>query len=1106
ADLLDRYDAAALEEPAGPGAPTATTIGIAGSVRDHPELDDVIGYFLNTLPLSVPVDRDTTIADRVTAVEGSLATALRHRHVPYHEIVSARRANGDREPDPISVLFVVDETFDASFGDAEVTSDLVHNGTAVAPLTMFVRPVTDGFEASAEWDTTQFDGTRVAAFLDSFTILTEWASRHSDEPIPATLLADDAVGPPLADSATTLTHTIVDAIDGNGADPEALAVRCGDQRLSWGELRDRSDRWARALAERHVGRGDRVVVALPRSVDLIVAIVGVLRSGACVVPVDATSPTARIDAVIDATGSTLAIDPTVAQALDDATPSDSTPGSRPRPDDDAYVIFTSGSTGRPRGVPVRHRELIASTAARLDRYAERPSTYLLTSSIGFDSSAAGLYWTLLVGGALALPTDDEVHDVDALLALAADASISHLLTVPSMYDTLLRRHPERLGSLQRAIVAGEACPPAVARRHHDVLPTAELTNEYGPSEATVWASAHDVAPTDDPVPIGRPIPGVRLRVVDRSLRARPPGLPGELVIAGPGVTRGYLDDEPATAASFPTDSDGNRWYRTGDLVRREGDVFTFLGRVDHQLSIGGVRLEPEEIESVIASVPGVTAAIVRAERRIPGDVLSALRELPDEAIARVAAGLSAPGPVSRDDDRNHEVDDDRSDGSPRAADRFADLVTVELAATAIGSEVLVAHVEAASDTDPDDVRRVVADTLPGHAVPAFVQIHEALPRTPNGKVDRHALGPPVRAAATDDGSSTYGQRLDDAGVELVVAAFRSVLGRDDIGPDTDFFDVGDSLSAVELATDLEEQVGRRVAIGLLLAARTPRAIAVALDLTDDSRRTPGLASDDSLLVELKPGRRVRSTDGPVSPLLVMPHAGGNLVPFDGLVQALDDRLPVIGFELPGARHDDEFPESLGALVDRYLDELLVAHPTGPYRFLGWSFGGVVALELARRLEARGEIVDLVAMIDTLVPGMQRSDRGAAYREAYADGGVGAVAQRIGRSLAYRAEYALGEIRGRRAARTGERLSAADRNTWLTIRIDEIVEAHPPPSWGGPVLYFAAIDTPRQRSTGPWADLLTGLEIVDVDGHHDGPDGLLASHTDELARTLSDRLV
>ncbi|MEM9749198.1 MAG: condensation domain-containing protein, partial [Actinomycetota bacterium] len=208
ADLLDRYDAAALEEPAGRRAPAATTIGIAGSVRDHPDLDDVIGYFLNTLPLSVPVDRDTTIADRVTAVEGALATALRHRHVPYHEIVSARRANGDREPDPISVLFVVDESFDASFGDAEVTSDLVHNGTAVAPLTMFVRPVADGFEASAEWDTTKFDGTRVAAFLDSFPILTEWASRHSDEPIPATLLADDAVGPPLADAATTLTHTI----------------------------------------------------------------------------------------------------------------------------------------------------------------------------------------------------------------------------------------------------------------------------------------------------------------------------------------------------------------------------------------------------------------------------------------------------------------------------------------------------------------------------------------------------------------------------------------------------------------------------------------------------------------------------------------------------------------------------------------------------------------------------------------------------------------------------------------------------------------------------------------------------------------------------------
>ena len=1072
-DLLSRIDRSGSE---------SVTVGVAASVRDHPDLDDVIGYFLNTLPLPIPTAASEA-ASRVSQVERLLAACLRHRHVPYHEVVAARRARGDAQPDPVSVLFVADEQFEATFGAATLSSQIVHNGTSVAPMTVFVRPRDDAFEASIEWDTSRFEHGQIERLLDAYARLAAWSAANPGRVVPADLLNADAVGPDLDVPA----GTIVDAIAHNDADPDSLAARCGDDRLSWAELRSRSDLWSRALAARGLGPGDRVVLLLPRSVDLVVGVLGIMKSGACVVPLDASSPRARVDAVADMVDAALVINRSVAAELEaeGADSGASLPGG-PSPDDDAYVIFTSGSTGVPRGVPVRHRELLASTLARLERYDERPSAYLLTSSIGFDSSAAGLYWTLLVGGALVLPTDDEVHDVDALLTLSADAGVSHLLTVPTLYDALLRRDAGQLADLRRAIVAGEACGPAVATRHHDALPDVVLTNEYGPSETTVWASSHDIRPGERPVPIGTPIPGATLRVVDDALRARPPGVDGELAIAGAGLTRGYLTDAVATAESFVVDTDGVRWYRTGDRVRREGDVFTFLGRVDHQLSIGGVRLEPEEIEAVVASVPSVTAAVVRAERRLTDDALTALRSLPDDIVADLTARL---------------VNDHA--GAP--ADRLADALADVLAEAAAGTDVLVAHVEGPDDLDPEAVRTATRKVLPAHAVPSVVAVHRSLARTANGKVDRGALGPALRPPAGDGlGATTGTTSAGGAGTDLVVAAFRSVLDRNDIEADTDFFQVGDSLAAVELATDLEDQLGRRVAIGQLLAARTPRAISTALGLDEMiDRRT---AEPDTYLVDLRPTVTADASDDGPPPLLVMPHAGGNLVPFDALIRGLDERLPAIGFELPGARDDADFPESLEALIDRYLRELVESHPHGPYRFLGWSFGGVVAIELAKRLEARGETVDLVAMIDTLVPGMQRAQRGAAYRDAFDEGGVAAVARRVGRSLAYRTEYAIGELRGRRAARTGARLSAADRNTWLTIRIDEIVEAHPAPSWNGRVLYFAAVDTPRRRSTEPWGDLLSNLEIIDVDGFHDGPDGLLAAHTDELAAILSSRLV
>ncbi|MFA9565310.1 MAG: amino acid adenylation domain-containing protein, partial [Acidimicrobiales bacterium] len=278
----------------------------------------------------------------------------------------------------------------------------------------------------------------------------------------------------------------------------------------------------------------------------------------------------------------------------------------------AYVVFTSGSTGRPRGVEVTHRNLAASTAARSPWYEQDPARFLVTSSIGFDSSMVGLFWPLATGGAVVLPTDDDVHDVDRIGAVIADQDVTHTLMVPSLYRAVLDRAAPQLRRLEVAIVAGEPCPKSLVALHEAQLPGTALVNEYGPTEATVWATAHRLRSDDDIVPIGPPIPGTTIRVVDGHLTPVAEGVAGELLISGPGVARGYLDDDATNAERF-LELDGRRWYRTGDLVRVDGDdLVEFVGRVDDQLNIGGNRLEPGEVEIELRRWPEVHEAVVIA--------------------------------------------------------------------------------------------------------------------------------------------------------------------------------------------------------------------------------------------------------------------------------------------------------------------------------------------------------------------------------------------------------------------------------------------------------------------------------------------------------------
>jgi amino acid adenylation domain-containing protein len=309
----------------------------------------------------------------------------------------------------------------------------------------------------------------------------------------------------------------------------------------------------------------------------------------------------------------------------------------------AYVIYTSGSTGQPKGVPVTHRNLVHSTFARFDMYQQPVGCFLLLSSFAFDSSVAGIFWTLCSGGALCLPMQREEQDANAIIRLMHEHAVTHTLCLPSLYQVLLEHAPAgALRALQVVIVAGESCPSSLLQWHAQVVPDAALFNEYGPTEGTVWCSVHRVSPAQPqhgPVPIGRPIPNMQLYIVDARHRPVPMGATGELLIGGDGLVEGYLNRPELTAARFihaPALS-AHRLYRSGDLARFRADgEIEFLGRIDQQIKIRGHRIELEEIEAALAAHPSVllAAAVAMADAPALSDDVDALAG----ALAALDAG------------------------------------------------------------------------------------------------------------------------------------------------------------------------------------------------------------------------------------------------------------------------------------------------------------------------------------------------------------------------------------------------------------------------------------------------------------------------------------
>ncbi|WP_127484463.1 amino acid adenylation domain-containing protein [Paenibacillus ehimensis] len=917
------------------GGGTDIPIGSPIAGRSDDALDGLVGLFINTLVLRTDTSGDPSFRELLARVRQTNLAAYEHQDVPFERLVEVLNPVRSRARHPLfQIMLVLQNTPDAMLDlpgvDARLQLDSA--GTAKFDLTFELNEcrkpdgTPDGLEGLLEYSSDLFERSTAEKLAERFVQVLEGAAAEPDQPIGRLeILMPDERSSLLAQWREPLPVTpgahLPALFEAQAArSPGSAAVVCEGELLDYAELNCRANRLAHLLIAEGVGPEQMVALALPRSVEMVVGVLAVLKAGAAYLPLDPDYPADRLAYMLEDarpvvvvtseagaqglpdTGSLprLVLDaPDTAERLRAYSPDN--PGDRDRtgplsPLSPAYMIYTSGSTGKPKGVVIPHQNVVRLFASTQHWFGfGSEDVWTLFHSYAFDFSVWEMWGPLLHGGRLVVVPHTVSRSPAEFLQLLVRERVTVLNQTPSAFYQLMqadREHPSLGGelALRCVVFGGEALELGRLEewyaRHPDDAP--RLINMYGITETTVHVSYKELdrgsAASGAGSLIGEAIPDLRVYVLDEALQPVPPGVTGEMYVAGAGLARGYWGRPGLTAERFVADpfgAPGSRMYRTGDLARRLADgSLDYLGRADHQVKIRGFRIEPGEIEAVLARHPGVAQVAVVVREDQPGD------------------------------------------------------------------KRLVAYVVPAPDSlaEPAELRRYAGASLPDYMVPSAVIGMDALPLTPNGKLDRKALPAPDWTVDPDGRGPRTPQE------EVLCDLFAEVLGLRRVGIDDGFFELGGhSLLAVRLMSRIREAMGRDLGIGVLFETPTVAGLAERLEM----------GTDQGALQVLLPLR----AHGTEPPLFCVHPAGGLSWCYAGLMKHLGMEYPIYGLQARGIARTETLPQTMDEMTADYIAHIRTVRPTGPYRLLGWSLGGNVAQAMAVQLQQEGEEVEFLAMLD-----------------------------------------------------------------------------------------------------------------------------------------------
>jgi amino acid adenylation domain-containing protein len=904
----------------------------------HAHVDRVLGNFSATTLLEVNVERGEAISSRARRLQEQLWKDLDNAAFSGVRVLrELNRRDGEMRRARMPVVFASTINFHSREGEvapAGLAQHLLVMGNGGAEVHSSIRTpqvwldhqvVEDAGGLILNWDVVEelFPAGMIDAMFEAYSNLvirlaaeeSAWNERSRLLTPPEQLDVRQHANATAAPVPAGLLHDPFVKVA--ALQPNRPAVVSARGTLTYKELDVASNRVAGWLRKQGAKPNELVAVLMEKGWEQIVAVLGVTKSGAAYVPIDAHLPPARVQYLLENTGArqvltqswlkhegvnlegrvVLTID-TLPQGLD-ASP---VPQAQ-QPQDLAYVIYTSGSTGNPKGVMIEHRAALNTVLDCNERYGvNADSRVLALSALNFDLSVWDVFGLLAAGGAIVIPEPGALREPGRWLQLVREYGVTVWNSVPALMEMLadyLTGRGETWQELKTVMMSGDWIPVSLPDRIRVAAPNAAIYSMGGATEASIWSIVYPIGAVDPSwpsIPYGKAMLNQQMMVLDEGLMPCPTWVPGQIFIGGIGVARGYWKDEVKTRGSFIRHPiSGERLYRTGDMGRflPSGDI-EFLGREDFQVKVQGFRIELGEIETALLQQPGVRAAVASAV------------------------------------------------GEKR------------------GNKRLVAYVvlDPASPPSVDDLRNALRAKLPEYAVPQTFMTLDALPLSSNGKVDRSALPSIDNQQQKRQSAAKVAPRTE---LEKKLASIWEGLLPGPVGIQDNFFENGgNSLLAVRLMAHIRQAAGRELPLATLFEKPTIELLAAAISETDGEMTTGRGA-----LVPIQTG-------GTNAPLFFVHPVSGNVLCYAELSRKLGPDQPFYGLQVPPGTQ----PRTLEEMATAYIQALKERQPQGPYRLGGWSMGGVIAFDMARQLRAAGEQVSLLALVDVLVP-PEGSDQAAA---------------------------------------------------------------------------------------------------------------------------------
>ncbi|MCX6366320.1 MAG: amino acid adenylation domain-containing protein [Armatimonadetes bacterium] len=1014
-------------------------IGVPSAGQTTVETDaPLVGHAVNLLPIRVA--GDGVFTELLSGRKRQILDAFDHRDCTFGTLVSALNLPRDPSRNPlISTTFNLERTGGGDLGFVGLSSHMSKAPRVAYQFELGFNLVDDGktIEVEASYNTDLFLAETITRWLAHFETLLEGILAQPESEIatlPLLMPTESAqlttwgdggkVGRSFAPLATLFTEQVTKT-------PDAVAVTDGTQSLTYAELKLSVDTLAAQLRELGVQHGQGVAIELPRSLQTITSVLGVLSAEAFYIPIDPTYPDERREWLRNHSGAVAVIEPSSTALLPNAQRAPGGGKSEAKGGGLAALLYTSGSTGTPKGVQVTQKA-IARLVKGADWLEFGNQTFLFHSAFAFDATLLEIFGPLLNGGTLVVAPEGPLT-LSELGETVRKNNVTTLWLTAGLFHALVDSGLSDFTGVRQLLAGGDVLSTPHVSRAIQALPQTRLFNGYGPTENTTFTCVHAITEADTQgvsIPIGKPITGTTVRILDANRQPCPIGIVGELCTGGDGLALGYHNDSERTTETF-VEVRGERLYRTGDLARwQPNGCIEFLGRADAQVKIRGNRVELGELEAALCRLPGVHEAAALAPTDTHGS-----RTLVAYVVAEVEPNTL------------------------KQALQLA-LPPYLVPSTIVSVDALPLN----ANGKVDKAKLTLINPLPSEV------------RAPQEE-GRRSRG---------DGQGGVGS------VGKLEALFAEALGLESVAPDDDFFALGgDSLKAIRLFARIETEFGKRLPLSALFATPTPNGIAARIAPLPTSVRAVG----EEGTARNEPGEMARGTLVPINPkgsrtpLFLIHHVQGIVVLYQDLAKHLGDDQPVFAIEAAGMDGETEPHESMCAMAQDYAALIRQQYPDGSYRLAGFSSGGIVALEVARVLRGNGHVVEFVSMFDSYAPEYHRQNPEFTNPETTKQ--RLAAHFNMFRKLDTKSQ---GEYLKRRLQKVQDRLkpmvnAEPEQAFWETLgRVrqaqETAIHAHFPEVYNAPVTLFRA-----QEHSEPWdahlfwGEVLPQVEICDIPGDH-----------------------